>query len=178
MIRSIQTLARHVGWPTPDQHPRQTPSRVTQAVTTGARGVIALLLLGAAAGLQARDMVSAAKPEVNMRAGPGTNHPTLWTLAQGYPLEVIQTQGQWLKVRDFEKDVGWVYRPLVSKVPYVVVKSRTANVRQTPNAQARIVGKAEYGDVMRQLERRAGWVKVQRTDAPAGWIAHQLLWGR
>lgn len=178
MIRSIQTLARRVGGSTPHGNPTRAPGRLTQLVTTGARGVIALLLLGSAVGLQARDMVSVAKPEINMRAGPGTGHPTLWTLAQGHPLEVLQTQGQWFKVRDFEKDVGWVYRPLVSQVPYVVVTSRTANVRQAPNTRARIVDKAEYGDVMRQLERRAGWVKVQRTGAPAGWIAHQLLWGQ
>ena len=178
MIRSIQTLTRRVGGSTPHGNPTRAPSRLTQLVTTGARGVIALLLLGSAVGLQAREMVSVAKPEINMRAGPGTGHPTLWTLAQGYPLEVLQTQGQWFKVRDFEKDVGWVYRPLVSQVPYVVVTSRTANVRQAPNTRARIVDKAEYGDVMRQLERRAGWVKVQRNGAPAGWIAHQLLWGQ
>lgn len=178
MIRSIQTLTRRVGGLTPDGNPKCTTGRLTQVVTTGARGVIALLLLGSAVGLQARDMVSVAKPEINMRAGPGTHHPTLWTLAQGYPLEVLQTQGQWFKVRDFEKDVGWVYRPLVSKVPHVVVKSRVANVRQAPSTRARILDKAEYGDVMRQLERRAGWVKVQRTDGPAGWIARQLLWGR
>lgn len=178
MIRSIQTLTRHVDGSTPHGSPTRAPSRLTQVVTAGARGVIALLLLGSAVGLQAKDMVSVAKPEINMRAGPGTHHPTLWTLARGYPLEVMQTRGQWFKVRDFEKDVGWVYRPLVSKVPHVVVKSRVANVRQAPNTRARIVDKAEYGDVMRQLERRAGWVKVQRTDGPAGWIARQLLWGR
>ena len=132
MIRSIQTLTRRVGGSTPHGNPTRAPSRLTQLVTTGARGVIALLLLGSAVGLQAREMVSVAKPEINMRAGPGTGHPTLWTLARGYPLEVMQTQGQWFKVRDFEKDVGWVYRPLVSTVPYVVVTSRTANVRQAP----------------------------------------------
>ncbi len=141
------------------------------------RGLMALLLLGAAFGLQARDMVSVARPEINMRAGPGTRHPTLWTLAQGYPLEVLQTQGNWLKVRDFENDAGWVYRPLVNKKAYVIVKSRTANVRQAPNLRARVLGKAGYGDVLRQLERRSGWVKVQHHAGTTGWIARQLLWG-
>ncbi len=155
-----------------------TPPNLTQLFTKWSRGLLALLLLGTAISLPARDMVSVAKPEINMRAGPGTNHPTLWTLAHGYPLEVMQTRGKWFKVRDFEKDVGWVYRPLVSQAPYVIVKSRSANVRHAPNLRARIVGKAEYGDVMRQLERRNGWVKVQRQGEPKGWIARHLLWGR
>jgi len=141
-------------------------------------GLAALMLLSLAGGLQAREMVSIAKPEVNMRTGAGTHYPAVWRLDHGYPLEVLQTQGNWLKVRDFEKDVGWVYRPLVSKAAYVIVKSRVANVRQAPNLSARVLDKVAYGEVMRQLERRNGWVKVQRKGALKGWIARRLLWGQ
>lgn len=141
------------------------------------RGLLAVSFLASTAALQAREMVSVARPEINMRAGAGTQHATLWALSQGYPLEVTGRQGKWLKVRDFENDAGWVYRPLVSKKPHVIVKSRLANVRSAPSTRSRILGKTEYGDVLRTLERRNDWIKVQHADGLKGWIARRLLWG-
>lgn len=141
------------------------------------RALLALTLLASAAALQAREMVSVARAQINMRAGAGTQHDTLWTLARGYPLEVTGRQGQWLKVRDFENDAGWVYRPLVGKAPHVVVRSRVANVRSAPGTRSRILGKADHGEVLRTLEHRNDWVRVQREGGLKGWIARRLLWG-
>lgn len=127
--------------------------------------------------VQAREMVSVSRPEINMRAGAGTGHPTLWAITKGYPLEVTGHRGQWLKVRDFENDTGWVYRPLVGKTPYHVVKARVANIRSAPSTRSRIVGKAEGGDVLRTLGARDNWIKVKADGGPKGWVAHRLLWG-
>ncbi len=141
------------------------------------RALLALTLVASAAAVQAREMVSVARAEINMRAGAGTHTDALWTLARGYPLEVTARQGQWLKVRDFENDTGWVYRPLVGKTPHMVVKSRVANVRSAPGTRSRILGKADHGEVLRTLENRNDWVKVQREGGLKGWIARRLLWG-
>jgi SH3-like domain-containing protein len=142
-----------------------------------ARALLALMLVASTAALQAREMVSVAKAEINMRAGAGTHTAALWTLARGYPLEVTARQGPWLKVRDFENDTGWVYRPLVAKTPHMVVKSRVANVRSTPNTRSRVLGKADHGEVLRTLEHRDDWVRVQREGGLKGWVARRLLWG-
>ena len=52
-----------------------------------------------------------------------------------------------------------------------------AYVRRTPSTRGPILGKAEYGDVLRHLEHRQGWIKVERDDGLKGWIARKLLWG-
>lgn len=126
---------------------------------------------------EARQMVSVARNEINMRTGAGTRHESLWLLSRGYPLQVIGQRGKWIKVRDFEKDEGWVYRPLTSTRPHHVVKAGIANVRKGPGTRTRVVGKLAYGDVVRTLEKRPGWVKVSHESGVKGWIARRLLWG-
>jgi SH3-like domain-containing protein len=125
----------------------------------------------------AQTMVSINRPEVNLRAGAGTQHEALWVVSRGYPLRVTARQGQWLKVRDFENDTAWVYRPLTASTPHHVVKVRTANVRNAPSTRSRIVGKAEYGEVLRTLDKRQGWVRVRNGSGLTGWVSRNLLWG-
>lgn len=139
--------------------------------------LLLLLPLLAVPAAQAREMVSVDRATINMREGAGTQHDALWALNKGYPLQVTARKGNWLKVRDFENDSGWVYRPLVGKKPHHVVKSRVANIRSAPTTASRVIGKAEHGDVLRTLERREQWVKVQQEGGLKGWVARRLLWG-
>ncbi|MBK5207820.1 MAG: SH3 domain-containing protein [Polaromonas sp.] len=138
---------------------------------------VALTLLVFAHAVQAKDMVSVNRPEVNMRSGASTQHSILWALSKGYPLEVTGRKGKWLKVRDFENDTGWVYRPVVGKTPHVIVKAGIVNVRSAPSTRSRILAKAEFGEVLRTLEHRNDWVKVQREGGLKGWISRRLVWG-
>lgn len=141
-----------------------------------ARLAVALLGLSAHAAMAA-EMVSVNRDRIHMRAGPGTKHESKWMLGQGYPLEVTGRSGQWLKVRDFERDIGWVYRPLVSKRAYHVVKAPVANLRSAPSPRARVVGRLEYGETLRTLQRKSGWVKVREEGGRTGWVSRSLLWG-
>ena len=117
------------------------------------------LCLVATTGAQAREMVSVQRAEVNLRAGAGTQHEARWVLSRGYPLEVTGRKGQWLHVRDFENDTGWIFRPLVGKQANHVVKGNVVIC-----AAARALA-------------RASWVKVQQAGGPRGWVARRLLWG-
>ncbi|MBX3499936.1 MAG: SH3 domain-containing protein [Alphaproteobacteria bacterium] len=133
--------------------------------------------LPASASASAQEMVSVSREKVNMRAGPGTNHQATWMLSKGYPLVVIGREGDWLKVQDFEKDVGWILRSLTGGVAYHIVTARVANLRATPSESSRVLGQAVYGETVRTLEKRDSWVQVQRENKMKGWIARRLLWG-
>ncbi len=142
--------------------------------------VLPFLLLSlclSAAPVAAQEMVSIDRPKVNMRSGPGTKYAILWELGKGYPLQVVSRQGNWLKVRDFENDEGWIYRPLVAKKPHLIVKAKVVNIRKSPSTKAGIVGKAKYGVVLQTLERGQGWVKVRHENGLSGWVSRGLLWG-
>ncbi|MCO5100608.1 MAG: SH3 domain-containing protein [Burkholderiaceae bacterium] len=140
---------------------------------------LAAFLAGAlaSADAQSREMVSVDRPEINMRAGPGTGHDSIWLLGRGYPLQVLARKGRWLQVKDFENDRGWVYRPLTDATPHFVVKAKVANIRKGPSTTTRIVGKAHYGDVLRTLAHKGDWAKIRDADGLVGWVARKLLWG-
>lgn len=125
----------------------------------------------------AQQMVSVSREEVNLRSGPGTRHSSEWVLSRGFPLKIVGRRGDWLQVEDFEKDKGWVLRTLTSNTPYHIVKVKSANMRSQPTTASRIVGKVSYGDTLKTLERRTGWVKVQRDGSVRGWVSRHLLWG-
>ena len=148
------------------------------AATTTRRFLIATsLCLAALSSAMAENMVSVKGNILNMRSGPGTHTEVLWELKKGYPLQVLKRQVRWLQIKDFEGDTGWVARSLTGNAPHHVVKSPTANVRSGPGTQYRIVGKAEYGELMRTLENRGRWVRVEREGTKSGWVAKSLLWG-
>ncbi|WIM12896.1 SH3 domain-containing protein [Enhydrobacter sp.] len=142
-----------------------------------AAGLLSSLLLLAAPRAFAQQMVSVSGEEVNLRKGPGKQYSADWLLGRGYPLEVIGRRGDWLEVRDFENDRGWIYRPLTGGTPYHIVKVKIANLRSRPTTRSRILAKLDYGEVLRTLERKSGWVKVRREGGLRGWVARRLLWG-
>lgn len=135
--------------------------------------VIALLMTSAA---QAK-MVSIVGKKVNMRSGPGERYAVLWELGKGFPLRALKEKTGWVKVEDFEGDVGWVYKKLTGRTPYLIVKKKRVNIRSGAGTKYKIVGKADYGVVFKTLERGRGWVKVRHENGLTGWVKRNLLWG-
>jgi uncharacterized protein YgiM (DUF1202 family) len=80
-------------------------------------------------------------------------------------------------VRDFENDRAWIHRSVTSTVPHFIVKVKAANMRSEPTTRSRIVGKLAYGELVKTLARKAGWVKVQHDGGRRGWVSRRLLWG-
>ncbi|MFQ5929606.1 MAG: SH3 domain-containing protein [Acidobacteriota bacterium] len=49
----------------------------------------------------------------NVRKGPGTNHPILFTTDRGVPFVVLEKKGKWVKVRHADGERGWIFRKLL-----------------------------------------------------------------
>ncbi|MFZ5799167.1 MAG: peptide-binding protein [Desulfobulbus sp.] len=128
------------------------------------------------------EMLSITGNEINMRSGPGTNYRVLWTLGQGFPLKVLKSSGDWYRVSDFEGTIGWVHRSVVGKTPHMIVKTnkntkKQINIRSGPGTNFKVVAKAHYGVVLKTLEQKSGWVKVEHEQGVTGWVHRNLLWG-
>jgi SH3-like domain-containing protein len=59
------------------------------------------------------DAVITTVENCNIRSGPGTNNPVVFTAERGVAFRVLKRQGDWLKIRHPDGDEGWIYRKLV-----------------------------------------------------------------
>lgn len=53
------------------------------------------------------------KTRVNVRSGPGTNHPVVFEAEKGVPFEALKRDGDWVRIRHADGDTGWIYSTLV-----------------------------------------------------------------
>jgi SH3-like domain-containing protein len=140
--------------------------------------VLTILLLLCWIAVSQAKMVSIAGDMVNMRSGPGNNYEVVWELGQGYPLSVIEQSGDWLKVADYEGDIGWVQKDQVAEKAYLVVKKRIVNIRSGPGENYRVIRQAHQGVVFRTLGKKDDWVNVRHEEEDiTGWVLRSLMWG-
>ena len=137
--------------------------------------IIFILLVGfAATALAERLAVSA--PVANVRSGPGKNHNVLWKVEQYFPILVIDKSGAWYQFKDFEGDKGWVHKSLISKIPTVITKKDTCNIRSGPGTGNNILFTVEKGIPFKVLKRKGSWIHIEHSDGDKGWIHKALVW--
>ena len=124
----------------------------------------------------AGDFASVLKDGVNIRSGPSTKNDVLWEVFKDYPVEVLQRQGDWVQVRDFEGDKGWIYASLISKEITMIVKVETANMRSGPTKEDKIIATVKKGVVFEPVETQGNWMKLSYKNDITGWIHNSLLW--
>jgi len=138
---------------------------------------LVLIFLTLTATLAQARMMSIDGTKVHLRTGPGTKYRVVWELGRGFPLKVLSQKGNWIKVKDFEGDTGWVHKKFLDREPHLIVKKNRVNIRNGPGTRYRVVGKANYGVVFRTVEHKQGWVKVRHENGLTGWVMRNLLWG-
>ena len=137
--------------------------------------LLAVLTLPAVA--VAGEYISIGAGQVNIRTGPGTDHPRKWVVTEGYPLRVLEERDRWVRVVDHEGDKGWVAAKLLSQRRTVIVTKSLVNVRRGPGTGNRVVFQAEEGVVLDYLDERSGWVEVRHNQGASGWVHQDLVWG-
>lgn len=144
-------------------------------------GLAAVLLIGAMAAAptvaHAQEFLSIKGKTVNIRAKPSKDSEIAWELINGYPVEVMTREGEWIKVKDFEGPLGWVYQPLTSTTPHFLIKANTVNLRSGPGTSHSIVAKLKKHDIVETLENQGEWAKVKTADGQEGWLSAALGWG-
>ena len=130
---------------TPAEKPAETPG----ASTTGNATVTASVL--------------------NIRKDPSTNYAAVGTLKKGARIQVLESNGNWLKIKD-----GWVYSAYVkmddgssvyTEYKNAVVTANQLNVRSGPSLSSSITGSLVKNQKVEVLETSGDWYRTNY-----GWV--------
>lgn len=138
--------------------------------------VLVFFIVAFSAAAFAAEYVSVKKDGVNIRSGPSTNDTIVWQVFESFPLQILEKQGKWLHVIDFEGDKGWIYEPLVSNQKTVIVTVDTANMRAGSSTDDPVIATVKKGVVFQVLEMNGSWMKLRYKDELTGWMHNSLLW--
>ncbi len=125
-------------------------------------------------------MASIGKEKVNVRSAPNLEAEVLFQAHLGYPVELSKTKGSWVQIKDWQENVGWIYRPLVNqKVRTAVVLPDRVNIRKGPGLKHQVVTQAKGGEVYKILEENKSWVRIgyYLENEEVGWIRKDMVWG-
>jgi SH3-like domain-containing protein len=109
---------------------------------------------------------------------PSTRATKLYVASRNLPVEIISTDGTWVKVRDPFGALSWVERTLLADKRTVIVTVPVADVRQRPEDAAPLAFQAQQGVVLDLVEAGVtGWVRVRHADGSAGFVRISQVWG-
>ncbi len=117
---------------------------------------------------------------VNMRTGPGRRYPIDWVLTKrNQPIEIVGEFDTWRQVRDWQGDVGWVHRTMLTSQRTVLL-AEPAFLHRRPDSQTTQLAQLGVGVIADLLECEAGWCRIEVDGSQGrfkGWVAARTLWG-
>jgi len=150
------------------------------ALTSGGLLLAGVEKASAAASVSARKMpywASLGAGQARMRTGPGRNYPATWLYQRkGLPVQVIDVYPGWRKVRDPDGAEGWMIGSLIVDQRTAMVKGGTADLRDSPRGDSRIVWRAEPGVIGRLSRCDGSWCKID-VQGRDGYVEEDRLWG-
>ena len=159
--------------------------RATQSVALSMALTLALsgaLTLGLTplAHAQVADYRSIGEAVTVMYDGPSTRAKRVFVATRMLPVEVISTDGSWVKVRDAAGDLAWVERKALSTQRTVLVTAAVAEVRARADENAPVTFQVSQGVALEFIEQtgaQPGWVRVRHRDGTVGFVRLREVWG-
>jgi SH3-like domain-containing protein len=140
------------------------------------RTIAALLFLVAGAAA-AGDYRSIAEPAVLYDA-PSLRATKLYVIGRQVPVELIASDGTWVKVRDVSGELAWIDKKALSENRTVVVTAPVADVREKADEQGPLAFRAQQGVLLELLDMDLiGWVHVRHRDGATGYVRLSEVWG-
>jgi SH3-like domain-containing protein len=120
---------------------------------------------------------SIAEPAVLYDA-PSVRASKLYVVSRDLPVEVISTDGAWVKVRDPFGGLSWIEKKLLADKRTALVTAAVAAVRQRPEETAPVAFLAQQGVLLEVIEAGVtGWARVRHADGASGFVRASQLWG-
>jgi len=117
--------------------------------------------------------------KANLRSGPGKHNEKLWTVLKYMPFRQVGREGKWLRVKDLDGDIYWIYKTITTKAYMcAVIKNNKTNLRQGPG---RKFPQVEWSPIdkyfsMKVLKIKGSWVHVEDSTGDRAWVHRSLVW--
>jgi SH3-like domain-containing protein len=141
-----------------------------------------LLAVVTAAGADPTEYVQVAKPEANLRTGPGTRYELAGSAKQGDMFRVLSHQAPWYEVAGPGGERAWIYERLVKEAALplesghrVVPAHNYANLRARPTTRAPLAGRLEKGEELPAVRRAGDWYEVTLPDETTAWVSSDVV---
>ncbi|MBN2808154.1 MAG: SH3 domain-containing protein [Deltaproteobacteria bacterium] len=112
----------------------------------------------------------------NVRSAPDKNAEIVWQVTRYHPFQILETQGDWYKCKDFEGDSGWIYKSLLNRTTTVITIKENCNVRSGPGAKNPVIFIVDREVPLKVLKRQGRWLQIVHEDGDKGWIHASLVW--
>ena len=116
--------------------------------------------------------------EVNVRVGPSKKYPVKFIYKKKYlPVEILDKSETWRKIKDFEKNSGWIHISQLSKKKSAINIKNNSILYKKPTIYSEPIAKLEIGRLVLIKKCKEKWCKITSGDY-SGWISEIFLWGK
>jgi N-acetylmuramoyl-L-alanine amidase len=143
-----------------------------------------VILPGGSAGWVASQYTSVFQPNryaivdvsaLNVRSGPGTNHPVQTRLSRNQAVPVLEERSSWLRVLLPQGGQGWMagwHTSSANCQGYVIVTPNARlNMRSGPGTGHTVLDQLPRGEMVAVLGKQGNWFRIARLSGATGWIA-------
>lgn len=144
----------------------------TSIITT-----LALVLLPFSAA--ALEFKSVANHKTVLYDAPSASAKKILIMGQFYPLEVIVSLGDWIKVRDAQGAISWIEAKNLAAKRTVMVVAANAEIRAEGNPTSALLATLDKDVVLEVVDTKLtnGWLKVKHRDGITGFVLVASVWG-
>ena len=115
--------------------------------------------------------------EVNLRLGPSFEYPIKLTYNKKYlPIIIIDKSEAWRKIKDFEKNSGWIHISQLSKRRTAINYKSNSILFKKPTIYSKPIARLETGRLVLINKCNLKWCKITSGNFN-GWINKKYLWG-
>jgi len=134
--------------------------------------------IGKETGLEIPRYVSLKSNDANIRVGPSKNYPIkIKYIKINYPLKVTEEYEEWRKVEDFQMNIGWVHKSLISGSRTGIVLSNDNKTIEILNTlDGNVIGEIGRGNIIYLEKCKIDWCLVSLGNFK-GWMDKKYIWG-